>query len=109
MVCNVGSPMTGKKADERKSIGMMIRFMIRGKDWKSFILEAIISPKPTAVIAIEIMKNMVRIIPINPEMGMPNMIDIARIKNPCNNAIVAPPKVRPRIIEKRLMGATNTS
>jgi len=40
---------------------------------------------------------------------MPKNSAIIRIIKPCINAVVAPPSVRPIIIENLLIGATNTS
>jgi hypothetical protein len=59
--------------------------------------------------AIRIMKTKVNNKPKTPDIFTPRPNAISRIINPWINATVAPPSVRPIIIEKRLTGATKTS
>lgn len=99
----------GKNAEERNNSGMNIRFIMSGNPWKSCILEARMRPKPTAVNAMRSMNTMVNATPKILEIGIPRPNAIARMMKPCMRAVVAPPSVRPMIMERRLIGATRTS
>ena len=109
MFCKVGFSFTGKNADDKKISGIITRFITSGNPWKSRIFDAIISPKPTDVKAITIINASVSKRPVNPDSGTAIRIIIASIMNPWINAVVAPPIVRPMIIDILLTGATSTS
>ena len=82
MVRSNGSLDTGKNAEDKKSRGIIKRFMISGNDWKSFIFDAKISPNPTEVNAINNINNKVMMMPNKPAIGVPSSIVISKMMYP---------------------------